>query len=300
VPKGRAARLLGVSPTALQRWIRSGRLPAVRRPRGREEVDAEALLDVLAEVWRLRDEDGAAPRAISRAFRRLAERDLPRPKLRPNQSAPELKSAYLGSTPIERLRETAELSLAGTTIARVGSAPAHMGTTAAEPAHLLRFFELLRALRAHDVEFVVIGGFALGFHGFVRATKDVDIVPNPGEENLTRLWHALEEIDEQPQGLEGFRPEEMPVEWSLGGLIAGNRNWIVHTRHGRVDVMQWVEPFESYDELQANAIEVEVEEVGPAILVAGLEDLMAMKEAAGRDQDRLDVTALRMAHGLEE
>ena len=43
-----------------------------------------------------------------------------------------------------------------------------------------------------------------------------------------------------------------------------------------------------------------VDEVGGRILVAGLDDLIAMKEAAGRDQDLIDLTALRMAHGLEE
>jgi hypothetical protein len=55
----------------------------------------------------------------------------------------------------------------------------------------LRFFGLLRTLRAHDVEVVLIGGFALGFHGAVRATKGVDVVPKPGEENLVR--RGLEE-----------------------------------------------------------------------------------------------------------
>jgi helix-turn-helix protein len=121
VPKSRAARLLGVSTTALQRWIRSGRLPAVRRPRGREEVDAGALLDILAEVRRVRDEGGAAPRAVSRAFRHLAERGLPRPKLRPNQTARELRDAYQRSSPVERLGETAELSHAATALARYGA-----------------------------------------------------------------------------------------------------------------------------------------------------------------------------------
>lgn len=169
-----------------------------------------------------------------------------------------------------------------------------------EPPAPLRFFELLRTLRAQDVEFVVIGGFALAFHGAARATKDVDVVPRPGEENLARLWHALQDLEADPQGLEDFRSEELPVEWGLDGLIAGGGNWILHTRFGRLDVMQWVAPFESYDELRANAIEEYVEEVGSTILVAGLEDLIAMKEAAGRDQDRIDVTALRMAHGLEE
>ncbi len=169
-----------------------------------------------------------------------------------------------------------------------------------EAAPPLRFFELLRTLVVHEVEFVVIGGFALGFHGAPRATKDVDIVPAPGEDNLTRLWRALEELEARPQGLEDFRPEEMPLEWSLESLIVGGGNWIVHTSRGRLDVMQWVEPFSEYRELRANAIEVHVDEVGGAILIAGLDDLIAMKEVAGRDQDLIDITRLRMAHGLAE
>jgi DNA-binding transcriptional MerR regulator len=78
VPKRRVAALLGISVTALQRWIRSGLLPVVRRVGGR--------------------------------------RNLP-----PNQSAEELRAAYLHSTPLERLREAAELSFAVTTLARYGA-----------------------------------------------------------------------------------------------------------------------------------------------------------------------------------
>ena len=170
----------------------------------------------------------------------------------------------------------------------------------AESAEPLQFFELLGALRSHDVEFVLIGGFALAFHGVPRATKDVDVVPRPGSENLNRLWRALEELDAEPQGLEDFRPKELPLEWGLDALLAGGGNWILNTRLGRLDVMQWVEPFESYDELRANSIDVVVDEIGASILVAGRDDLIAMKEAAGRDQDRIDVSALRSAHGLEE
>ena len=45
----------------------------------------------------------------------------------------------------------------------------------------------LGALAANDVEFVLIGGFGVGFHGYPRATKDIDIVPEPSRANLTRL-----------------------------------------------------------------------------------------------------------------
>jgi hypothetical protein len=168
------------------------------------------------------------------------------------------------------------------------------------PRQPLRAFDLLRTLRARDVEFVVIGGFALGFHGAERATKDVDIVPKPGRENLTRLWDATQELEAEPAGLADFRPEEMPVEWSLPGLLEGGGNWILYTRFGRLDVMQWVDPIDSYDDLREGAVEEFVEPIGSTVLVAGLDDLIAMKEYAGRDQDLIDLAALRMAHGLEE
>jgi len=46
--------------------------------------------------------------------------------------------------------------------------------------------ELLLALTNAQVEFIVIGGVAVGVHGITRATKDLDIVPSPAQENLTK------------------------------------------------------------------------------------------------------------------
>ena len=166
-------------------------------------------------------------------------------------------------------------------------------------APALNLFDLVRVLRERDVEFVVIGGFALFFHGVPRATKDVDIVPSPDPENLRRLCEALDSIDARPE-IGDFRPEEMPVDWSAEGLIEGGGNWIVHTRLGRIDVMQWVPGIESYGQLRGGAIEQHIPQIDESILVAGYDDLVSMKEEAGREQDRLDLAALRMARGLEE
>ncbi len=164
----------------------------------------------------------------------------------------------------------------------------------------LEFFPILRVLREHTVEFVVIGGFAVILHGVVRATKDIDIVPEQSAENLARLWSALVELEAQPQGLGDFRQEEMPVPFTLEGIVEGRGNWILQTRLGRIDVMQWVTGIESYASLRAGASTDDVPEVGGAVWFAGLDDLLEMKREAGRDQDLMDITALRMAHGLEE
>lgn len=164
---------------------------------------------------------------------------------------------------------------------------------------VLELYELLRALLERDVEFVVIGGFALGFHGVPRGTKDVDIVPEPSPANIGRLWSALEALDAEPAEVADFRPEELAVPFSLEGLLAGG-NWALHTRLGRLDVMQSVAGVSSYDELRARAATDELPEIGHPVWIAGRDDLVTMKEEAGRPQDLIDIQALRMAEGLEE
>jgi hypothetical protein len=127
VPKRRAAALLGVTVPALERWIERGRLPVVRRPGlARQEIDADAVFDLAVEVTRLR-ELGAQHGVLAAAFERLAERGAPRPKLRPNESASELREFYEQTTPLERLRIGSELSVVGTTLAARGAAAREEG-----------------------------------------------------------------------------------------------------------------------------------------------------------------------------
>lgn len=122
VPKRRAAAVLGVSVTALDKWIARGRLPVVRRPgSSREQIDADALLDLAEEVTRAR-EGGQTRSLLATAFEHLAKQGRPRPKLRPNQSAPELREHYLHTTPGDRVREVAELSRVLTDLAVRGAA----------------------------------------------------------------------------------------------------------------------------------------------------------------------------------
>ncbi len=152
---------------------------------------------------------------------------------------------------------------------------------------VLRPLELMRALAEHDVEFLVIGGVAVAAHGYVRGTKDVDIIPSPSRENLERLLDALDALD-AAQDAGDLRPEELPVELDLEAL-AGGGNWFLTTRHGRLDVMQSVEGARSYADLRAAAV------VRDGIAYVGLDDLIAMKQAAGRDLDLVDIRALQEA-----
>ena len=152
---------------------------------------------------------------------------------------------------------------------------------------------ILRVLVAQGVEFLVIGGLAVAVHGYPRATKDVDIVPRPEAANLERLYGALAAIAARPVELGELRPTEMPVEFGPGALALGG-NWALKTEHGRIDVMQWLPGAAAYDELDANAVAVDLRGVG-TVRFAGYEDVVAMKMAAGRRQDEEDLARLREA-----
>lgn len=157
---------------------------------------------------------------------------------------------------------------------------------------------ILRALVEREVEFVVIGGLAVAAHGYVRGTKDIDIVPSPARENLARLYDALVGLAAEPIEAGDFRPQEMPVAFDVDGLSHGG-NWALRTLRGRLDILQWAAGFESYEELRSRALELELHGVG-RVQFAGYGDLVAMKEAAGRPQDQEDLRRLREARGLEE
>ncbi len=147
--------------------------------------------------------------------------------------------------------------------------------------------ELLGVLAAHQVEFVIIGGFSLAAHGYVRATKDLDIVPAPTPANLKRLAAALRDLEAEVD-LADLAADELGIKPDEAGLRAGG-NWALQTRHGRLDVMQDVPGLRDYGELRAGAVMVS------GALYAGYEQLIAMKAASGRDDDLRDIGALEAA-----
>ncbi len=166
-----------------------------------------------------------------------------------------------------------------------------------------RFYDLLRMLCEYKVAFVLIGGFAVTLQGYTRTTKDIDIVPDRTPENPARLWDALVSVDARPAEIADVTPDEMPMPFTREGLVEGGGNWVLYTAFGRIDLMPHVEDTEgelTYEELREQAERVDLTEIGHPIWVCSVEHLIGMKQRANRDQDRIDITALRMAHGLEQ
>ena len=156
----------------------------------------------------------------------------------------------------------------------------------APPDRLFEANEILLALAEHGVDFVVIGGIAVQTHGYIRGTRDVDVVARPTVLNFTRLSEALADLRAEPRAA-GVPKLTDPHALSRAPLIP------VLTSAGPLDVVH-VEHLaggpRDYDSLRDAALRVELE--GREIAVAGLPDLVRMKRAAGRDQDLMDIEAL--------
>ncbi|HEX3609705.1 MAG TPA: hypothetical protein VHU14_08585 [Solirubrobacterales bacterium] len=146
----------------------------------------------------------------------------------------------------------------------------------------------LRALFEGEVDFIVIGGIAVMAHGFVRATADTDITANPEMRNLERLAAVLAGLDAVLPGADPLAGDPASARsLSYGG------NPRFETKLGRLHIVQSPAGAPDYDGLAASAIEVDLDDL--KIRVCAYPDLVAMKEATRRDQDLVDLVALREA-----
>ena len=139
------------------------------------------------------------------------------------------------------------------------------------------FRELLEELARDAVEFLVIGGYAVAFHGRPRATKDIDILLEGSRENLDRAARAVARFGAPQQ--------------TVASIQAMKDTEIVFMGQPplRVDFLRSIDGVEVAD-LFAEAVEATVDGIG--IKVISLGHLIANKRAAGRPQDLVDAEFL--------
>jgi len=95
---------------------------------------------------------------------------------------------------------------------------------------------LLRALYELEIECIVSWAAS---HGFIRVTKDLDIVPSPAAENLERLAEMLRELDATILDTADFESQEMPADPTRAEDLTIGGNFCTQADLGRLDVMQW-------------------------------------------------------------
>ena len=139
------------------------------------------------------------------------------------------------------------------------------------------FAELLALFAEHEVEYAIVGGYALAFHGAPRSTGDLDLLVRPTRANAERIVRALADFGFASLGLQvqdflqpdrvvqlGYPPVRIDLITSLSGV--------------------------SWDQVSAGAVTGEYGAV-PARFI-GRQELVANKRAAGRLKDQADLEAL--------
>jgi predicted nucleotidyltransferase len=137
--------------------------------------------------------------------------------------------------------------------------------------------DLLKSLNAHKVEFVIIGATAFPIHGYARATLDIDLFIRPEPGNARRVLDALRDF--------GYDMTEITLEDLLTKKVL-IRQYLVETD---------IHPFAAgvtFDQVWEKRISGTFGK--EKVYYASLDDIIIMKESAGRPKDLEDLKVLKI------
>ena len=144
--------------------------------------------------------------------------------------------------------------------------------------------DFIMMLNKHDVQFILVGGFAVALHGYARYTNDIDIWVNPTQQNMKKVLSAISDFGYDTNLFTNhiFSDNDSPIKLNDGPLK-------IDVIHHLTKVVSFEEAYEKskkigYDEFHFNLLDYY--------------HLEQIKLAAGRQQDLLDVSKLREAREL--
>ena len=158
----------------------------------------------------------------------------------------------------------------------------------------MQFLDLLLSIEKAKIKHLVVGGVAINLHGIERLTKDIDLVVYLEKKNILKFLKLM--------ALLGFRPilptpaihfadPVKRAEWIR------NKNMLVFSFYHKTDPMKVVDVFVRHPLPFASMYKRRLSiSIGSSkIPVIGIQDLIKLKQKAGRLQDRSDVRALQKA-----
>ena len=152
--------------------------------------------------------------------------------------------------------------------------------------------DIFNALSINKVRYLVVGAVAMNLHGVPRMTADLDIMLDLSPANLKKFIKALSDL--------GYRPR-VPVSLNDMADPAIRERWATEKNMTVLSLYKPEVPYQELDVFIANPVDfgdaykrkIDCRINGLKIPVASVEDLILMKEAAGRKQDKSDIGALK-------
>ena len=139
------------------------------------------------------------------------------------------------------------------------------------------YLDMFKCLNKAGVDYIMVGGWAVNLHGYVRATIDLDIWILADQENARKVYAALGEFGAPLAGVS-------PGDFAAVGTI-----FQIGVAPCRIDVINKIDGVK-YAEASPRAIEKTIE--GAPVRILSLEDLIANKRASGRTKDLADAEIL--------
>jgi hypothetical protein len=144
------------------------------------------------------------------------------------------------------------------------------------------FAEMLRALAVAQVEYLVVGAYAVAGHGVPRATGDIDLWVRPTADNAARLWRALDVFGAPRSRLSPDSFTQPNVVYQIG--LPPNR----------IDFLTTIDGVE-FEEAWQEKVPCVVDGIEFSML--SLRHLLENKRATGRPQDLADIARLQSRSG---
>jgi len=138
--------------------------------------------------------------------------------------------------------------------------------------------EFVESLNSNKVEYLVVGAFAVAWHGYPRFTADLDILVRPNEGNAVRMLEVLRQFGFGSLGID------------LGDLTASGQVIQLGVKPNRIDILTSVSGV-SFEEAWADRTEGLLD--GIPVVYIGRTALIRNKESTGRAKDRGDAEELR-------
>jgi predicted nucleotidyltransferase len=143
--------------------------------------------------------------------------------------------------------------------------------------------QLIKSLNEHQVDYFLIGGYALFTHGYQRATRDIDLLVPATKESAHKLINALMALPEQAA-------KDIDPEWFID--IDKDEHGTIRVADEFVVDIMFNASGETYESLKSHAQIIDLD--GLLVQTVDLEGLLKTKQTV-RDKDRADRLVLERA-----